>query len=319
MFPRRATYAFSTECTTRGTNMEPISAVPSFRPLRHEAPYRSPLTAAQPDHGEVVAWLRLGTAVSGRRVAAVTALFKDAVLSKHQRIHGDPPAVLHGHGFGVSGYEIARFLALPDVGFRRSRGRIHGLALWMPPGSDSVVRRRARDAAGAVRRLTGRGIDVSVAPRDDEQRPVAAHPDRWLRSSHRWTTAFPAIHERRGALDLAEVSRWCKARWAACAGRIPRDALSARPRRSRSGAGGSGTGQADRGFPIPTSSSDSPSRCQGPGGYRRRTAARVRPLCTSRIAGREPIRPGDGRKDAGSASPAPNAGFRCVLSSDQRA
>ena len=118
-----------------------------FPALRHEAPYRSPRTAAQPDSGGVVAWLRLGTAVSGRRVAAVTALFKDAVLSKHQKIHGDPPAVLHGHGFGVSGYEIARFLALPDVGFPRSRGRIHGLALWMPPGSDAVERLRARDAA----------------------------------------------------------------------------------------------------------------------------------------------------------------------------
>ena len=181
-----------------------------FPALRHEAPYRSPGTAAQPDSGGVVAWLRLGTAVSGRRVAAVTALFKDAVLSKHQRIHGDPPAVLHGHGFGVSGYEIARFLALPDVGFPRSRGRIHGLALWMPPGSDSVERLRARDAAFAVRRLTGRGIDVSVAPREDEQRPVAAHPDRWRRRSYRWGTAFPAIHERRGPLDLAEVARWCR-------------------------------------------------------------------------------------------------------------
>ena len=181
-----------------------------FPALRHEAPYRSPRTATQRESGEVVAWLRLGTAVSGRRVATVTALFKAAVLRKYQELHGDPPAVLHGHGFGSNGYEIARFLALPDVGFTWSRGRIHGLALWMPPGSDSAVRRRARDAAFAVRRLTGRGIDVSVAPRDGEPRPVAAHPDRWSRSAHRWATAFPAIHERRRALDLAEVSQWCR-------------------------------------------------------------------------------------------------------------
>ena len=72
-----------------------------------------------------------------------------------------------------------------------------------------VERLRARDAAVAVRRLTGRGIDVSVVPREDEQRPVAAHPDRWCRRSYRWGTAFPAIHERRGPLDLAEVARWC--------------------------------------------------------------------------------------------------------------
>ena len=178
--------------------------------LRHEVSYRSPRAVAQRESGEVVAWLRIGPAVSGRRVATVTALFKDAVLSKHQKIHGEPAAVLHGHGFGASGYEIARFLALPDVGFQRSRGRIHGLALWMPPGSDLVVRLRARAAAFAVRRLTGRGIDVSVAPRDNEQRPVAANPNRWNRPAHGWSTAFPAIHERRRALDLAEVSRWCR-------------------------------------------------------------------------------------------------------------
>ena len=181
-----------------------------FPALRHEAPYRSPRSsAALGESRAVVAWLRLGTSVSGRRVTTVTALFKEAVLSKHQKIHGDPPAILHGHGFGATGYEIARFLALPDVGFQRSRGRIHGLALWMPPGSDSIVRRRARDAAFAVRRLTGRGVDVSVVPRDNEPYPVAANPDRWSRSAHGWATAFPAIHERRGALDLAEVSRWC--------------------------------------------------------------------------------------------------------------
>ena len=181
-----------------------------FPALRHEAPYRSPRTADQRESGEVVAWLRISPAVSGRRVATVTALFKEAVLSNHQKIHGEPAAVLHGHGFGASGYEIARFLALPDVGFQRSRGLIHGLALWMPPRSDSVVRLRARDAAFAVRRLTGRGIDVSVAPRDNEQRPVAAHPNRWNRPAHGWATAFPAIHERRRALDLSEVSRWCR-------------------------------------------------------------------------------------------------------------
>ena len=177
--------------------------------LRHEAPYRSPRSVAPSESG-VVAWLLLGTAISGRRVSPVTALFKEAVLSKHQSIHGDPPAVLHGHGFSGNGYEIARYLALPDVGFQRSRGRIHGLALWMPPGSDTLTRRRVRDAAFAVRRLTGRGVDASVEPRDNQEQPVAANPSRWTRSSCRWATAFPAIHERRGTLDLAEVSRWCR-------------------------------------------------------------------------------------------------------------
>ncbi len=181
-----------------------------FQALQQGQPYRSPGSTEPVDRGEVVAWLRLGAAVSGQRLSAVTALFKNAVLSQHQSIHGEPPEILHGHGISGSGYEIARYLALPDVGYQRSRGRIHGLALWMPPGCGLVVRQRARDAAFAIRRLTGRGVDVSVAPREGEKRPFAVHPDRWLRHSRGWVTAFPAIHERRRRLDLEEVARWCR-------------------------------------------------------------------------------------------------------------
>ncbi len=181
-----------------------------FPALKHGVRYRSPGSVERVGRGTVVAWLRLGAAVSGRRVSQVTALFKEAVLSQHQRIHGEPPPVLHGHGFSGTGYETARYLALPDVGHRWSRGRIHGLALWMPPSCEAIVRRRARDAAFAMRRLTGRGVDVAVVPRDDEQRPFAANPQRWLGRSRRWATAFPAIHERRRRVDLAEVARWCR-------------------------------------------------------------------------------------------------------------
>ena len=181
-----------------------------FPALRHQVRYRSPVTPAPDDIGMVAAWLRLGTPVAGRRITPITTLFKQAVLSRHQAIHGEPPSLLHGHGFNGKGYELARFIALPDVGFRRSRGRIHGLALWLPPGCDTVMRRRIRDAAYAVRRLAGRGIDVTVVPHDNEMRPRAANPGRWTRSAHCWVTAFPALHERRGGLDLHEVSRWCR-------------------------------------------------------------------------------------------------------------
>ncbi len=181
-----------------------------FPALTHPTAYRSSLSEDARDRGDVVAWLRLKSAISGRRVSAVTALFKESVLSKHQDLHGTPPAVLHGHGFSGTGYEIARYLALPDVGYPRSRGRVHGLALWVPPGCELMARRTARDAAVSIRRLVGRGIDVAVAPRDDEARPVAARPGRWLRRSRRWGTAVPAIHERRRRLDLAEVARWCE-------------------------------------------------------------------------------------------------------------
>ena len=180
-----------------------------FPALRHQTPYRSPSAAGACEAGTVVAWLVLDRAIPGRRLTPLTALFKAALLSRHHELHGEPPPVLHGHGFDGNGYDLARYLALPDAGYPRSRGRIHGLALWVPPECDTATRNRARDAAHAVRRLTGRGLDVRVSPRGPEERPMASNPARWKRSSRCWTTAFPALHERRGRLDLTEVSRWC--------------------------------------------------------------------------------------------------------------
>lgn len=183
-----------------------------FPALRHEESYRSPRLSlrATPDRGGVVAWLRLQTPVSGRRVSVVTALFKAALLSKYHVLFGEPPPVLHGHGFSERGYDLARFLPLPDAGFPRSRGRIFGLALWLPPGLESVERRRCRDAAHAIRGLTGSGLEVRVSPHDGAERPLAANPLRWTRSSRGWVTVLPAIHERRGPVTLAELSRWCR-------------------------------------------------------------------------------------------------------------
>ena len=180
-----------------------------FPTLAHSTRYRTPDSQGEENRGRVVAWLLVRPAVSGRRVSAVTSLFKDAVLSHHQRIHGEPPTVLHGHGFEGTGYDLARYLALPDVGFPRSRGRIHGLALWLPPGSDEVTRTKARDAAFALPVLKGPGVEARVFPREDEPRPWAANPRRWQQRSPRWVTAFPVVHERRGKVRLLEVARWC--------------------------------------------------------------------------------------------------------------
>ncbi|MDE0654422.1 MAG: type I-U CRISPR-associated protein Csb2 [bacterium] len=184
--------------------------------LRYQVNYRARRDSADAvDRGEVVAWLCLRSPrtgrrawVSGRRISSVTSLFKKAVLVQHQSLFGEPPAVLHGHDNRRGGYELARFLALPDVGFDHSRGRIHGLALWLPPATAETVR-RARAAATSVSRLVGAGIDVGVAPWGGEVRPVALTPRRWMQASERWVTAFPALFERHGPLTLAEVSRWC--------------------------------------------------------------------------------------------------------------
>ena len=181
-----------------------------FPALLHSAMYRSPGAHEVADHGVVVAWLRVHPAVSGRRISAVAALFKAAVLDHHQRMHGEPPAILHGHGFTRPGYDLARYLALPDVGHPRSRGRIHGLALWLPPGSDRVHRQKAREAAVAIDGLVGQGIETTVEPYGDEDRPWAANPRRWRKPSATWVTAFPVIHERRGVPGLSEAARWCR-------------------------------------------------------------------------------------------------------------
>ncbi len=180
-----------------------------FPALRHMARYRVSDGARTPDSGEVVAWLRLIQAIPGRRVSAVTSLFKRAVLRRHQELIGEPPPVLHGHGFKRTGYELGRFLALPDAGYPRSRGRIHGLALWLPPDTDIATRISARHSVHSIRSIRGAGLKAEVRPHAGEWRPVAATPKRWQRHSRRWVTVFPAVHERRGRLSLAAVARWC--------------------------------------------------------------------------------------------------------------
>ncbi len=181
-----------------------------FPSLRHEARYRSSRSDKSQDLGDVVAWLRLDRPVGGRRVSIITSLFKRAVLRQHEDLIGEPPPVLHGHGFDGTGYDLARFLALPDAGYPRSRGRIHGLALWVPPGTDRATRISARTCVHSITQLSGSGLQVGVKPYAGEPRPVAARPERWRGSSRRWVTVFPAVHERRGSLNLAEVSRWCR-------------------------------------------------------------------------------------------------------------
>ena len=179
--------------------------------LRYQVAYRSPGAGIEASNGSVVVWLRVPKSVSGRRVTAVVTQFKKAVLAQYEWIHGEPPAVLHGHGLERRGYELARYLALPDVGFAHSRGRIHGLAVWLPPGSDPQVAERVRTAARSIRELVGGHLRVAVHPWDGETRPLAAHPDRWTKGRFvRWATAFPAIHERHGPLTLGEVARWCE-------------------------------------------------------------------------------------------------------------
>lgn len=180
--------------------------------LRRFARYRPPGTAA-PSASEpapATLWMVLEPAVSGRRVAAVAAAFKAALLDLYQRQLGDPPAVLHGHGLRGEDYELARFLALPDVGAARSRGRIHGLALWLPAERPDTLLEECRAALRGLVTLVGSGFSASCRIWAGEERPWAANPRRWQGPSTRWATAFPAVYERRARhLDLETVANWC--------------------------------------------------------------------------------------------------------------
>ena len=189
-----------------------------FPALHREARYRSPgFGARQRCGGEVVAWLRLAESVSGRRIGAVTGLFKAATLRLHQQVHGDVPQVLHGHGFASQGYEIARFLALPDVGWAGATGRIGGLALWMPAAGEEV-HRKAREAAFGLQRLVGRGLDVGVVACEGGEGLGVVGPQAWVGPSRGWATAVPAITNggdgsTSTSLAAGANTRGCLGRW----------------------------------------------------------------------------------------------------------
>lgn len=183
-----------------------------FPALRNLVAYAGPEDMSDTQEaGRVVAWLRFKASVPGRRVGEVTAALKAAVMSRYQRLYGDPiPPALHGHGYEGTGFEIARYLALPNVGFDHSDGQIHGAAVWLPRDCDETTFERARAAARSVQMLQTSRLAVEVAPRQGEDWPRAATPRRWLRRSRTWVTAVPAIHERFGRLSLAELQRWCR-------------------------------------------------------------------------------------------------------------
>ena len=183
-----------------------------FPALRNLVAYTGPEDVSDMhEAGRVVAWLRFNQSVPGRRIGDVTAALKAAAMSRYQRLYGDPiPRVLHGHGYEDSGYEIARYLALPNVGFDRSGGQIHGAAVWLPRVCDETTVERAQAAARSIELLQTAALRVGVAPWQGEDRPRSATPRRWQQRSEAWATAVPAIHERFGKLDLPELRRWCR-------------------------------------------------------------------------------------------------------------
>lgn len=175
--------------------------------------YRLPADADAECDRAVTLWYLLDPPVSGRQALWVTETLRRTALARYDELaSGDVPSLLHGHGFEGSGQNHARFLALPDVGFRHSSGRIHGAAVWLPSDTPPDVVANLRTALNGASELVAPGrFRTGIRPHGGERRPSAAWPERWYRPSNRWVAALPVVHERwtsRHGPDRSEVERW---------------------------------------------------------------------------------------------------------------
>ena len=180
--------------------------------------YRDPddVRRDEPRETPTMLVVRFERAVSGRLSLLVSETLKAATLDLYQRYaagpDGDVPPVLHGHGFEADrGYQLAYWLALPDVGHRHATGRLHGAAVVLPVGSEPAVIDGVRTALAHLSRLAGPGLEVAASPWAGEARPVTATPRRWLGPARVWASVTPVVQERRTkrGITLETVDRWC--------------------------------------------------------------------------------------------------------------
>ena len=190
-----------------------------FPALRHQTAYRSPQIEPKPetDGGRVISWIRFLDTVHGRRGAVVAHAFKRATYSRYKELHGAiPPVWFHGHGLSRSSdeWQLARFLPLPNVDNTYADGRIHGIAVWIPPGVDDMETRRVAEAVRSVNELAGITERLVVADQHDRRRWVrATSRSRWSKPSRQWASAFPVVSDRHAPvqrLGPSDVARWCR-------------------------------------------------------------------------------------------------------------
>lgn len=178
-----------------------------YQPRAH---YRHPFgPPVDTQLGRAPVWLRFQRPVSGRRAAVVTHGLKQATLKRYQKDHGEPPSWLHGHiNESASDYQLARFLALPNIGHRYSDGKIHGAAVWVPRGVDEIDVRNLASVLASIRSLSlADGSRVTV---DRSRRSRTTNPQRWQGPARRWVTALPAVSDRHQRIDSTAVIRWCE-------------------------------------------------------------------------------------------------------------
>lgn len=163
------------------------------------------------EQAPTVVWLRFDHPLPGRRIVSVTQALRDLVL----RAFGDDnaPHVIHGHGEASEGYEQARFLALPEVGYPHARGRIRGAAAWLPPDTDAGIIQVVRAALRGQQDLyRGKVFRVRMEQFDGTVRPWSSTPPRWVGPARRWASAFPVVFERfaKGEPTRQDVLSMCR-------------------------------------------------------------------------------------------------------------
>jgi len=182
----------------------------------NRTPYRTPVPKAPAivtPMPEVI-WLSLPRSVAGRHVLRLTEALRAATIAHLQDVLGpgaDLPSEVTGHGASTAEWDQVQFLALPNVGYRHSDGRVHGLAVAIPEGAPPELVEQLRVAVSHIQELRRAGGRVPI----ERQRwggSTASKPGRWTKPSRRFASAFPVVQDRfakRGP-SLDDVARWCE-------------------------------------------------------------------------------------------------------------
>ncbi len=186
--------------------------LPSNRtPYRTPAPRAPAIVTPMP----VGIWLSLPRSVAGRHVLRLTEALRSATIAHLQEVRGpgaDLPFEVTGHGASTAEWDQVQFLALPNVGYRHSDGRVHGLAVAIPERAPPTLVEELRVAVSRILELRLAGGRVVPVERQTWGENTAAKPGRWTRPSRRFASAFPVVQDRfakRGP-SLDDVARWCQ-------------------------------------------------------------------------------------------------------------
>ena len=161
------------------------------------------------------------------RTVGLTEALRGAVF----RHASDPlPEGLSGHradGMPTTEPHVA-FLALPNVGYKHSDGRVMGLAVSLPENLDETARTvtlraigewerdEESNGSGSLRLQLGRGGMLRMRRRMGPWALVSLRPRSWSRRSNQWVSATPvALPTHPGRLSSgtapARAKAWAKA------------------------------------------------------------------------------------------------------------